>query len=62
MEPLYCVVYRTGGRVNYEWRRTLAMVHSAAVKAAEEILRGGRPALVVKYEQSLRIGLPDTFE
>ena len=59
---LYYVVYRTGGTVNCEWKRTLAMPKDEAEKARAEVERGGRKALVVEQSLSDAIGLPVGWE
>lgn len=57
----WCVVYRTGGTENFEWHRTLAMSREAADGSKEAIERGGRRAMVFRYSQSVKIGLPTTY-
>jgi hypothetical protein len=57
------VVYRTGGTVNFQWHRTDAYrTREDAERIASEIRRGGRRAMVVDYQASMSIGLPETFE
>ena len=57
----HCVVYRTGGTVNFQWHRSLAMSRSEAEASAEAQRRMGREARTEDYQRSLAIGLPETF-
>lgn len=58
----WCVVYRTGGLANFKWHRTLAVwERSEAEQLKADVQRGGRLAYVVDYDQSVRIGLPETY-
>ena len=57
----WCIVYRTGGTENFTWHRSLAMSQEAAQSAKEACQRGGRMAYVVRYSQSVNIGLPSTY-
>ncbi len=58
----YCVVYRTGGTDNFKWHRSSEMSKEVAIKTREELLRGGRPAYAVIYDQSNLLGLPETYQ
>jgi hypothetical protein len=63
MAKTYCVVYRTGGRENFQWHRSLAFptrLEAVAVHAACEA--AGRRAVICDYNLSGAIGLPETFE
>lgn len=62
MEDLYCVVYRTGGTDNFKWHRSESSHHAGAVLMYHNCKKMGYKAHVVKYWQSLAIGLPDTYE
>lgn len=59
---LFCVVFRSGGPAACRWDRTLAMSRMSASARCAEVERGGRKALVVDYEQSLRLGLPQGWD
>jgi hypothetical protein len=61
MATKHCVIYRTGGRDNFQWHRTVAMSHDEAMKARADIRNGGRIALVELYASSLRVGLPEGY-
>ena len=59
----WCLVYRTGGTVDFRWNRSVAFTDREevdAAKAANE--RAGYKTLLVDYDKSLAIGLPDTYE
>ena len=58
----YCVVYRTGGKDNFEWNRTVAMSQSEARQAVIDIKRGGRIAYCYNHSMSVSIGLPETYD
>lgn len=58
----FTIAYRTGGTKNFSWHRTLAFATKAeAEQGAEEVRRGGRPALVFDTGQLDSIGLPEGF-
>ena len=59
---LYCVVWRSGGTANFKWHRTTAESREDAIQAHVAIQLGGRVGYVVRYKDSMAIGLPDTFE
>jgi hypothetical protein len=62
MRPeLFCVVYRTGGTVNFKWRRTLAMTREEVAKAYEDVTRMGYACHIEDFFASVAIGLPTTF-
>ncbi len=61
MKKLYCAVYRTGGESNFKWNRSLAMTHEEAIATVADIKTGGRAAYLVDYQQSLAVGLPETY-
>ena len=59
---LFCVVYRTGGTVNFKWNRSVAVDSKEAAEAvALTVERMGYPAKIVDYHLSMSIGLPETF-
>lgn len=58
----YSVVYRIGGTERFEWKRTFPKSRQGAVVDLEDIERMGYRAYLVEHEQSMRIGLPETFE
>ena len=58
----WCVVYRRGGTANFTWHRSVAFDDKAkAEKALADTKRMGYAAYLVDYEQSMKIGLPDTY-
>ena len=63
MMMTYCVIYRTGGTANFAWQHSLAFTsREHADDACAETRRMGYPAHVERYDRSLAIGLPETFE
>jgi hypothetical protein len=63
MAKTYCVVYRTGGRENFQWHRSCAFqtrLEAAAVQAACKT--AGRKAVICDFNLSGAIGLPETYE
>ena len=58
---LFCVIYRTGGSVNFEWHRTLAMDYIQAHVCKGDIRTMGYAAHVERYSLSVSVGLPETF-
>ena len=58
----YSVVYRTGGIDRFEWKRTFPKSKDLAYQDMLDIERMGYKALLVDHEQSMRIGLPETWE
>ena len=59
---LFCVVYRTGGTANFQWRRTVAMSRAEAVQAQADTARMGYRAMVVNYAMSMAVGLPEGWD
>lgn len=59
---LYCLVYRTGGTENFKWNRTLPMTKVEATEKKWELEKMGYKTLIVDYNQSLSIGLPEGYE
>lgn len=60
---LYYIVFRSGGRLNFRWQRSLAMTEGAARLALAEEARAGRPSsMMVEVSKSDTIGLPETFD
>lgn len=62
IKGLHCVVYRTGGWANFKWHRTTPTTSGAASITRGELTRMGYLAMVVNYNNSLQVGLPQTFE
>jgi len=62
MKRNYCVVYRIGGTHRFEWKRTLPKSQPEAAKDLADIERMGYKAMLVDYDQSMTIGLPETYE
>lgn len=59
----WCIVYRTGGTDNFKWNRSLAYTSRMDAQIRlEAVKRSGHPAYIVDYQQSCRIGLPETFD
>ena len=59
----YCIIWRSGGTENFTWHRSLGMTRRDADTAlAAERLAGRLSSMVVAYELSLAVGLPETFE
>ena len=58
----YCVVYRTGGTLNFKWHRTAATNFENAKQWVLDIERQGYKALMVDHALSVSIGLPETYE
>jgi hypothetical protein len=58
---LFCVVYRTGGTINFEWQRTLPTSKAEAELAAGEIRRMGFVAHIENYNLSVSVGLPESY-
>lgn len=55
----FTVVYRTGGKLNCEWKRTIPFpLQDEAKKVGREIERGGRKALIFDTAQLNSIGMP----
>lgn len=59
---LFCVVFRTGGTINFKWHRSLAMPKDEAEASAEATRRQGYVAHIEHYNLSLSVGLPETYE
>ncbi len=60
-ETQYCVVYRTGGRENFSWNRSVAMTREQAKTTADTTERMGYPVHIENYNRSLTIGLPSGY-
>lgn len=58
---LFCVIYRTGGTINFQWHRSLAMARPEASQAAQEARRMGYAAHVERCALSMSVGLPESF-
>lgn len=57
-----CVVYRTGGKLNFKWHRTAAMPAQEAITALDEVRKQGYTSFIEDYERSVDIGLPSTYK
>lgn len=58
---LFCVVFRTGGTINFKWHRTIAMSRLEAEDAAQAARRMGYVAHVEEFSMSMSVGLPETY-
>lgn len=58
----YCVVYRTGGTENFKWHRSTSCDRLEAECIRISVETGGCKALLVEYDKSVAIGLPETYE
>ena len=59
---LFCVVFRTGGTINYTWHRTVAFTTKAEAELVAEACRiAGYVAHVENYSMSMSVGLPETY-
>jgi hypothetical protein len=58
---LYCVVYRTGGTVNFKWHRSLALTKDEVQEAFEGVTLMGYVCHIEHFFASLAIGLPETY-
>lgn len=59
----YTVIYRTGGTVNFEWKKCQPTADRAAAYAMRnDIEKMGYKALVHDTNQLEIIGLPSTYE
>jgi hypothetical protein len=56
-----CVVFHTGGTVNFKWHPTFPMGRPEAEEVAEIARRMGYVAHVESYNLSMSVGLPDSF-
>jgi len=62
MSKIYCVVYRTGGNDNFKWKRSLGMGLIDASECRLKLIKMGYHALYPQdYEQSIALGLPETY-
>jgi hypothetical protein len=58
----YSVVYRIGGTERFEWKRTMPKSQQNATADMRDIERMGYKALLVDHEQSMKVGVPETYE
>jgi hypothetical protein len=59
---LYCVIFRTGGTVNYQWHRTIAFATKAEAElVAEAVHIAGYVAHVEHFGLSQSVDLPDSY-
>jgi hypothetical protein len=61
LPDLRCVVYRTGGTINFKWQRSLPIDANEADQALADTLRQGYPAYLMNFFESLEAGLPTTY-
>lgn len=58
----FTVIYRTGGKLNFQWKKCLPIANKAKALADKaEIERMGYPALLFDTVQLEAIGLPETY-
>jgi hypothetical protein len=58
----YAIIWRAGGTEDFQWHRSLAMnSEQADTRRAEIQAMGYDTAMVVDYELSVSVGLPDTY-
>jgi hypothetical protein len=60
----YSVIYRTGGTVNFKWKRVLNIFidkESAQMKK-DELEKMGYKTLIFKTDQLNSIGLPESYD
>ena len=57
----HCVVFRTGGTSNFQWKRSSAMSYSDAQQSYKDTTLAGHHCFVEKYDLSVKIGLPDNY-
>ncbi len=62
MNETVCVVYRTGGTENFQWKRACVGTKKDAEEGLKSIRNMGYRAFLANYKRSLLIGLPETFE
>ena len=59
----FCVIFRTGGTINYHWARTVAFTTQAEAELVAEAVRlAGYVAHVENFNLSMSVGLPETYE
>jgi hypothetical protein len=59
---LFCVIFRTGGTINYQWHRTVAYTTKAEAELVAEATRiAGYVAHVENNALSLSVGLPESY-
>jgi hypothetical protein len=59
---MFCVIYRTGGRENFAWNRSAADTKEGTLQRLRDVRKQGYHAFMDKYESSIAIGLPETYE
>lgn len=57
----YCVVFRTGGRENFQWKRSIAANREETAVRLAEVQKMGYQAFMEDYDKSVSIGLPETY-
>lgn len=57
----FCVVWRSGGTLNFKWNRTCPYGRDKAEELLADTKRMGYKCLLVDYQQSLVLGLPETY-
>lgn len=60
-EEAWCVIFRTGGTENFKWHRSLPMTDGQVEHVLGDVLLGGRAAYAERFNLSLAMGLPTTF-
>lgn len=50
---VWCVIWRSGGTVNYAWQRSIGMTQAEAYEGAAEVIRGGRKAFAAPWSAEL---------
>ena len=59
----FCVIFRTGGTINYHWARTVAYTSKAEAELVAEAVRiAGYVAHIEDFNLSESVGLPETYE
>jgi len=58
----YCIIYRTGGKDNFKWNRSLAVEKfSEAMEMRDATMREGYNAFIEDYTWSIASGLPEGY-
>lgn len=59
----YTVIYRTGGTENFKWHKTVEyQSYQSAASSMQDIVKGGRIAMIFDTSLLSSIGLPETFD
>lgn len=62
LPELYCVIYRTGGTVNFKWHRTLALTRGETMGVLHSIELLGYVCHLEEFFGSIAAGLPQVFD